>query len=184
MVRSTFDTYSCAEIDRVDNRIFWITSVMNLITLIVLVFCLPETVYYTPRTTLLATGQPPRLSLQTYKTLLKPWTTFKGVTLKAKHFILPSFRMAKYPSVVFPALYYAAQYCFAAIFPAVTYAHILSDRYGWNTLQCGLAYGGTMTIGSIVGEFFAGRLMDKILREASKKDGEENPPPEVCWPRL
>ncbi|RAQ53753.1 hypothetical protein AFGD_006827 [Aspergillus flavus] len=30
--------------------------------------------------------------------------------------------MALYPSVLFPSLYYAAQYCFTAILPAVTYA--------------------------------------------------------------
>ena len=152
---------------------------MNAVSLVVLIFCLPETVYYTPRTTLLETDQPPRLSAQTYKRLLRPWTTFRGVSLKAKHFVLPSFRMAKYPSVLFPGLYYATQYCFAAIFPAVTYAHIFSERFGWDTLQCGLAYGGTMTIGSIVGEFFAGRFMDKILRRASKSYDDEQPPPEV-----
>lgn len=152
---------------------------MNFVTLVVLIFCLPETMYYAPRTTLLDADQHPQLSLQTYKRLLRPWTTFDGVKLKAKHFVIPSFRMAKYPSVLFPGLYYAAQYCFAAIFPAVTYAHILGGRFGWNTLQCGLAYGGTMTIASIVGEFFAGRLMDKILRKASKASGDESPPPEV-----
>lgn len=152
---------------------------MNFATLVTLTLFLPETMYYSPRTTLLATDHSPRLSTQTYKRLLRPWTTFEGVSLKAKHFVLPSFRMAKYPSVLFPALYYGAQYCFAAIFPAVTYAHILGERFGWNTLQCGLAYGGTMTIGSIVGEFFAGRMMDKILNRASKRGHNEHPPPEV-----
>ena len=155
---------------------------MNLVTLVILIFCLPETVYCTPRTTLLDSDEPPRLSIETYKQLLRPWTTFKGVTLKAKHFILPSFRMAKYPSVLFPALYYATQYCFAAIVPAVTYAQTLSERFGWNTLQCGLAYGGTMTLWSIMGEFFAGRLMDKILQQASKTHHDANPPPAVLGP--
>lgn len=132
--------------------IFWITAMMNFTTLAIIFFCLPETVYYTPRTYDDTNEEWPRLSAAQWKKLLAPWRTFPGVSLKARHFLLPSFRMARYPSVLFPALYYGSQYCFAAIFPAVTYATIFRRRFGWNTLQCGLAYGGTMTIGSIIGE--------------------------------
>ncbi len=55
--------------------------------------------------------------------------------------------MAKYPSVIFPALYYAAQYGFASILPAVTVASIVSKQFGWSTLEIGLAYGGALSIG-------------------------------------
>ena len=153
---------------------------INFFTLVFISFFLPETVFYSrgtsPRT---KEGEEPQLTMAMYKRLLKPWTTFNGVHLKAEHFVLPSFRMAKYPSVVFPALYYAAQYCFTAIFPAVTYATIFREAYAWNTLQCGLAYGGTMTIGSIVGELFAGRVMDSILQREAKRAHNNSPPPEV-----
>ena len=132
--------------------IFWITAAINFVTFIVLLFGLPETLYYSPRTYSDTNEVAPKLSWFTYKTLLRPWRRYPGVHLKAKHFILPSFRMARYPSVLFPAVYYATQYCFAAIFPAVTYAIIFQERFGWNTFQCGMAYGGTMTLGSIVGE--------------------------------
>ncbi|OAA68636.1 Major facilitator superfamily domain, general substrate transporter [Niveomyces insectorum RCEF 264] len=165
--------------------IFWITAVMNFVTLVVIVFCLPETVYYTPRTYDDASSEAwPRLTADTYRKLLAPWRTYPGVRLKAKHFFLPPFRMARYPSVIFPALYYATQYCFTAIFPAVTYATIFHRRFGWNTLQCGLAYGGTMTIGSILGEFAAGRIIDKILAREAKRLGTDNPPPEVRFKGL
>jgi hypothetical protein len=55
--------------------------------------------------------------------------------------------MARYPSVLFPALYYGAQYGFASILPAVTVASIFSAAFHWNTLEIGLAYGGALSIG-------------------------------------
>lgn len=132
--------------------IFWITGIINFVTLVVIVFCLPETMYYKPRVYSDTNTESPKLSMARYRELLRPWTTFPGVRLKAKHFVIPAFRMALYPSVLFPSLYYASQYCFSAIFPAVTYAITFKERFGWSALQCGLAYGGTMTVGSIVGE--------------------------------
>lgn len=60
--------------------------------------------------------------------------------------------MARYPSVIFPCLYYAAQYGFASILPAVTVAHIFSARFHWDTLQIGLGYGASLTIGGCLGE--------------------------------
>jgi MFS family permease len=132
--------------------IFWITAAMNFCTLALIVVALPETMYYKARTYSDSSTEAPKLTMAQYRQLLRPWTTFPGVHLKAKHFVLPAFRMAFYPSVIFPSLYYSTQYCFSAIFPAVTYSIILQERFGWNALQCGLAYGGTMTIGSISGE--------------------------------
>lgn len=66
--------------------------------------------------------------------------------------ILPSPKMAKYPSVIFPALYYASQYDFASVLPAVTVAHIFTAYFGWSTLVIGLAYGASLTIGGCLGE--------------------------------
>ena len=61
--------------------------------------------------------------------------------------------------MIFPCLYYSAQYGFASILPAVTVAHIFSARFNWDTLQIGLAYGGSLTIGGCLGEVRAGNLM-------------------------
>ncbi|KAJ5638168.1 MFS general substrate transporter [Penicillium lividum] len=159
--------------------IFWITGAMNFVTFVVLVFCLPETMYYKTRTYSDSNAQFPKLSMAKYRELLRPWTSFPGVKLKAKHFIIPPFRMALYPSVLFPSLYYASQYCFTAIFPAVTYAIIFKARFDWSALQCGLAYGGTMTIGAIAGEFAAGMIIDDIVHRESIRLGVDSPPPEV-----
>ncbi|CAL5869735.1 uncharacterized protein PFLUO_LOCUS3965 [Penicillium psychrofluorescens] len=135
--------------------------------------------YYKPRIYSDTNPEPPKLTMAKYRELLRPWTTFAGVKLRAKHIVLPAFRMGLYPSVLFPSLYYSAQYCFTAIFPAVTYAITFKERFGWNALQCGLAYGGTMTIGALAGELAAGRIIDSIIRRESKRLGTDNPPPEV-----
>jgi hypothetical protein len=79
--------------------------------------------------------------------------------------------MAKYPSVLFPALYYAAQYGFASILPAVTVASIFSEAFHWNTLEIGLAYGGALSIGGILGEI-AGGVVLHHQKSASKLYGQ------------
>ncbi|KAL2833751.1 major facilitator superfamily domain-containing protein [Aspergillus cavernicola] len=164
-------------------RIFWITAAMNFCTLAVLVVALPETMYYKPRTYSDTNTEAPKLTMEKYQQLLRPWATFPGVRLKAKHIVIPAFRMALYPSVLFPSLYYASQYCFTAIFPAVTYSIIFQERC-WNPFQCGMAYGGTMTIGSIASEFAAGRIIDKIIRREATRLNVDNPPPEVRFKGL
>lgn len=87
--------------------------------------------------------------------------------------------MAKYPSVIFPALYYAAQYGFASILPAVTVASIFSEEFHWNTLEIGLAYGGALSIGGILGELAAGLVLDAIIKRARHTSPLSNPPPEI-----
>lgn len=132
--------------------IFWITGAMNFCTLALLVVALPETMYYKPRTYFDTSTEAPKLTMAKYRQLLRPWTTFPGVRIKAKHIIIPAFRMARYPSVLLPSLYYATQYCFSAILPAVTYSIVFETRFGWDAFQSGMAYGGTVTIASIAGE--------------------------------
>ena len=85
----------------------------------------------------------------------------------------------KYPSVLFPALYYATQYGFASILPAVTVATIFSKFFHWDTLDIGLGYGGALTIGGSLGELCAGMVIDHIVKKARKKAGGIEPEPEV-----
>lgn len=84
----------------------------------------------------------------------------------------------RFPSVIFPALYYASQYGFASILPAVTVASIFTKFFHWDTLDIGLAYGGALTIGGSLGELCAGMVVDAIVKRERKKLGRE-PEPEV-----
>ena len=92
----------------------------------------------------------------------------------------------KYPSVIFPALYYASQYGFASILPAVTVSSIFTKFFGWSTLDIGLAYGAALTIGGSLGELCAGMVNDAIVKREKKKLGGRDPEPEVrlraIWP--
>lgn len=133
---------------------FKLAAIMDGFMFLVIVVGLPETLYIRP-------GQ-------------------SRVRLKATDFVLPVLRMAKYPSVVFPAAYYAAQYGFGSILPAVTVAAIFAERFGWNTLQIGLAYGGALTIGGVLGEIVAaGWFLDALFRRAAAKRNDAPPAPEA-----
>jgi len=81
-------------------------------------FCLPETLYVSNGSTsnTVAT-ESVQLSKKTYAGWLKLWTRHPDLRLRANQFILPSLRMARYPGVIFPALYYGSQYGFASLLP-------------------------------------------------------------------
>jgi MFS family permease len=110
---------------------FKLTAIMNAGMLVIIFFCLPETLYvrHHDHLTPTATEREVRLHPKTYLSSLKLWLTYPELKLKLKHFIIPSFKMVKYPSVLFPAIYYSAQYAYAAILPAVTVATIFKERY-------------------------------------------------------
>ncbi|EIM91356.1 MFS general substrate transporter [Stereum hirsutum FP-91666 SS1] len=105
---------------------------------------------------------------------------FEGRDVRVKDFVLPIVEIARYPSVLFPALYYATQYGFGSILPAVTVSHIFAEKFGWQTLQIGLAYGGSLTIGSFLGETAGGWVVDAIIERARRRSGDdEDTPSEV-----
>jgi len=119
------------------------------------------------------------LSRKFYVKSLRLWSRFPELHLRWNQFLIPPFKMALYPSVLFPALYYSAQYGFASILPAVTVAHIFSSRFGFDTLQIGIAYGGALTIGGTLGELAAGMVLDAVVKAERKKLGGIDPPPEA-----
>jgi hypothetical protein len=121
--------------------------------LVVIFFCFPETLYVRKTSPLVSdTIDNPHLPKKTYLSRLRIWVPQPDLKLRKEQFILPSLKMAKYPSVIFPAIYYGAQYGFASILPAVTVAHIFTEFFHWNTLTIGLAYGASLTIGGFLGE--------------------------------
>jgi len=155
-------------------------------------FCLPETLYirkqapteHQPEKVATTADQShiphpsSRTTRKTYLLHLKPWSHYPQLHLRANQFIIPALKMAKYPSVVFPAFYYATMYGFASILPAVTVAAIFTEFFHWNTLTIGLTYGGSLTIGSILGEAVSGWVVDLIVKRKRARLGHD-PPPEV-----
>ena len=100
---------------------------------IVMLFCLPETLYIRKSTTS-GVSSPPRLGFTGYLNRMRLWSTYPELKLRAREFFIPALGMMRYPSVIFPALYYASQYGFASILPAVTVASIFEKFFHWDTL--------------------------------------------------
>lgn len=167
--------------------IFEFTAIMDGVMFLVILFGLPETLYVRDPDDLSHTAPTNRLDRETtsigtkgYFARLKPYAgPFPGLKLHLRDFVWPALRMAQYPSVLFPAAYYAAQYGFGSILPAVTVAAIFRERFGWDTLEIGLAYGGALTVGGVLGESVAGVILDGIVKRARRRLGGVNPEPEA-----
>ncbi|KAG8163254.1 hypothetical protein KVR01_006551 [Diaporthe batatas] len=171
--------------------IFKFTAIMDGAMFLVILVGLPETLYVrdiriaddltqVATTDMIEeTGTSP-LGPKAYLARLRPYAgPFPGLKLHLHDFIWPALRMAQYPSVLFPAAYYAAQYGFGSILPAVTVAAVFKERFGWDTLEIGLAYGGALTVGGVLGESVAGVILDAIVRRARRRAAGVNPEPEA-----
>jgi multidrug resistance protein len=133
---------------------FKFAAILDGVMLLVIIFGMPETLYIRDNSRLTRTVSEREIDFtpKTYVSRLRLFTPFPQLKLRWNQFVIPSLKMATYPSVLFPALYYGAQYGFASILPAVTVAAIFSAEFNWDTLEIGLAYGGALSIG---GESFS-----------------------------
>jgi multidrug resistance protein len=161
---------------------FKFAAILNGVMFVSILVFLPETLYVRDMNNLTRTVNEREnidLTTRVYTSRLKPYTSFPDLKLKLNQFIWPTLRMAKYPSVLFPAIYYAAQYGFGSILPAVTVAAIFSETFHWDTLEIGLAYGGALTIGGVLGEVVSGVVLDHVIKRARHRSGGQNPEPEI-----
>lgn len=160
---------------------FKFAAILDGVMFLIIAFCLPETLYVRDQSRLTRTLSEREIEFtpRTYLSRLRLYSTFPELKLKLNQFIIPSIKMAKYPSVLFPALYYGAQYGFASILPAVTVASIFSEAFRWDTLEIGLAYGGALSVGGVLGELAAGIVLDGIVKRARRNFAGANPPPEI-----
>lgn len=136
---------------------------------VVVLFCLPETLYVRPEVEPQQQHSKPQYSTTAFIDGLKIQDRTPDTPLRWSQFVLPICRLAMNPHVVFPALYYATQYGFASILPAVTVASIFHKEFKWDTLQIGLGYGGALTIGGSLGELAAGLVLDAIVKKEMRK---------------
>ncbi|OAP59407.1 hypothetical protein AYL99_06705 [Fonsecaea erecta] len=166
--------------------IFKFVAIVDAIMLTTAFFCLPETLFLRkgsvdvskPDWLKLPAERRPRFTKEVYFSRLRLRSDFPERRLRPNQFVLPALKMAKYPSVIFPALYYATMYGFASILPAVTVATIFTEFFHWNTLTIGLTYGASLTIGGVLGECVSGWVVDRIVTRERKRLGHD-PEPEV-----
>ena len=98
-----------------------------------------------------------------------------GRKLHATSF-LESFRMLKYPSITFPFWYYTWAWTFINVMPAVSLATIYTLFYKLKSGPIGACLGVSLMIGSILGEFFAGKASDILITWLAKRHNNERKP--------
>ncbi|GLB37958.1 putative major facilitator superfamily protein [Lyophyllum shimeji] len=89
--------------------------------------------------------------------------------LKPSDFVIKPFSMLKYPSVAFPALYYAVTYGFASIEPALTLATLFTEIYHFDTVRNGLANGVSLLVGASLGELCSSPVTDAMMQRARRR---------------
>lgn len=140
--------------------------------LVIVLFCLPETLYVRPEIETGFNHIRPRYNKATFVDGLKIRDRNPDTSLGRDKFVLPTLRLALNSHIVFPALYYGTQYGFASNLPAVTVASIFSKEFRWDTLQIGLGYGGALTIGGSLGELAAGLVPDALVKKKMRENVE------------
>jgi len=149
--------------------IFLFTGILNGVSFLLILLCMPETLY--TRHYSEARCIPRSFSRLKFQ-------RFPEKKLKWCHFFIPTFKMAIYPSVLFPALYNALQFLFTSLMPTLTIPVIFVEKYGFTTLKVGLTYGIALTVGSALGELAAGMVVDAIVKRELRKRPGHDPIPE------
>lgn len=161
---------------------YWLPAIILAGTWVIIIFCLPETLYHRDNRTG-ETHTPPA-----NRSWLKLFT-FNGVPrtsrrLRAADFT-HVFRMLRYPSVTLPALYYSISFGLGSVLFAVTGASAFSSIYHFNTAQVGMAIGLSTFIGTLIGELVSGPVSDRILYLQTKRSAGAFRPEarlQAIWP--
>ena len=160
---------------------YWLPAIILAGTWVILIFCLPETLYHRNN----STGE----SLQTQR---KPWiqlfTFVHAVDVKRRLTawdFTHVFLMLRYPSVLLPAVYYSISFGLGSVLYAVTGAAAFGGTYHFNTAQIGLCIGLSTFIGTLLGELCAGPVSDRILYVYTKAHNGKMKPEarlQATWP--
>lgn len=78
--------------------------------------------------------------------------------------------MLKYPSILFPFWYYTWTWTFINVLPAITLATIYTHFYHLSSGPIGACLGISLIVGSILGEFFAGRASDYLMYTLARRN--------------
>jgi hypothetical protein len=105
---------------------------------------------------------------------------FRGNMIPGRHLhatdFLQSFYMLKYPSITFPFWYYTWGWTFVNVMPAISLATIYTKFYKLKSGPIGACLGVSLMIGSILGEFFAGRASDHVMYWMAKRNNNIRKP--------
>lgn len=118
-----------------------------------------------------------RTQTRTYHELL---FDFRGNALsnRSLHFshFLESFYMLRYPSILFPFWYYTWAWTFINVLPAISIANIYTRFYNLKSGPIGACLGVSLMIGSLLGEFSAGKASDSVMYRMARRNGNIRKP--------
>ncbi|KAK5125644.1 hypothetical protein LTR85_011918 [Meristemomyces frigidus] len=146
---------------------FYISAMLLSPLVPLCIFTLPETLY--PRNS----GAKGSRQTGSWKQNFMLHRTFhRARSLHPTDFLRP-WQMLRYPSVLFPTLYYSASFAYGSIMFVITSASFFSQLYHFKPYQTGLLLGIPLTVGSILGEVLAGGFSDWISeRRALQRGGK------------
>jgi MFS family permease len=151
---------------------YWLGAISTSLSFVVALFLFPETLF---------SRSPAFLNSKTHeRSYFQMLWDFRGNMipghrLRASDF-LDSFLMLKYPSVAFSFWYYTWAWTFINVLPAISIATIYTKAYGLSSGPIGACLGVSLIIGSVLGEFFAGRASDYVVYMfATRNNGVRKP---------
>ncbi|KAA8576542.1 hypothetical protein MFRU_009g03680 [Monilinia fructicola] len=151
---------------------YWIGTISTSVSLVFAIFLFPETLFSRDPAYLST-----RTQTRTYHELL---FDFRGNALsnRSLHFshFLESFYMLRYPSILFPFWYYTWAWTFINVLPAISIANIYTRFYNLKSGPIGACLGVSLMIGSLLGEFSAGKASDSVMYRMARRNGNIRKP--------
>ncbi|ETS83221.1 hypothetical protein PFICI_05097 [Pestalotiopsis fici W106-1] len=147
---------------------FLIPGYVQIATVVLTLFCLPETIY--SRQT-----APGRRDRSFMDLLLFRHQGLQGARIRPRDFTRP-FYMFKYLSIVIPGIYYMTAFGFGSVLFAATGASLFRELYGFNVAQTGLMLSVPLLIGCLLGEMSAGWLTDRMVYRYARTHGGRREP--------
>lgn len=151
---------------------YWIGAISTSVSLLLAIFLFPETLFSRDPSYLST-----RTKTRTYYELLFDFrgNCLPNRSLQFSHF-LESFYMLRYPSILFPFWYYTWGWTFINVMPAISLAAIYTELYNLKSGPIGACLGVSLMIGSLLGEFSAGKASDYVMYRMAKKNGDIRKP--------
>jgi MFS family permease len=152
---------------------YWLGAISAAVSLIFALFLFPETLF--SRDPVFLSSRPLSAQRSYTQLLLSRPPLPSHRRLHATDFF-QSFRMLKYPSILFPFWYYTWAWTFINVMPAISLATIYTELYSLSAGPIGACLGVPLIIGTVLGEFVAGRASDWLMyRLARRHDNIRKP---------
>lgn len=156
---------------------FYVPTIIGGGLLLVLIFCLPETLF----------SRSPEALQRQQRTWMQNMTCQGRIhptrRLRMVDFARP-LQMLKYPSVLLPSIYYSVSFGYGSILFIISSANIFGEIYKFQPFQTGLLLGIPLTIGTLLGEFVSGGFSDWIRYRIATKTRTQGKPEDRLWALL